>query len=129
MNPVMLLVLVASGGALGSLARWGLSTTINSHWQSPFPWATLCINLLGSSAFGVVYSWSMSHDHWRDPIRMLFLMGFMGAFTTFSTFSFETFKLLEHGKLMLAMANILGSVVLCVLGTWAGVALGRQLFH
>lgn len=129
MNPFTLLLLVSTGGALGSLARWAMSTTINSHWQSSFPWATLAINLLGSSAFGVVYSWAMSHDHWRDPIRMLLLMGFMGAFTTFSTFSFETFKLIEHGKILLAFANILSSVVLCLLGTWAGVALGKQLFH
>lgn len=129
MNSLLLIVLVATGGALGSLSRWGLSVAINSHWQSPFPWATLCINVLGSSAFGLVYSWAMSHEHWRDPIRMLFLMGFMGAFTTFSTFSFETFKLLEHGKIGLAMANVLGSVLLCIAGTWGGMSLGRQIFQ
>ncbi len=129
MNQASLVLLVCAGGALGSLARWMTSTFINSHWQSPFPWATLCINLAGSGAFGLVYAWSMSHDHWRDPIRMLFLMGFMGAFTTFSTFSFETFRLLEGGKFFLALANILGSVTLCLLGTWAGMVSGKHLFN
>lgn len=129
MNQLTLLLLVSLGGAGGAIARWLMATFINIHWQSSFPWATLCINLLGSSAFGLIYAWSMAHEHWRDPIRMLFLMGFMGAFTTFSTFSFETFRLLESGKTVLAFANILGSVVLCLLGTWAGVAAGKQIFN
>lgn len=128
-NQITLFLLVSVGGASGALSRWFMATFINTHWQSSFPWATLCINLLGSTAFGVVYAWSMAHEHWRDPIRMLFLMGFMGAFTTFSTFSFETVKLIEGGKLMLALCNIFGSVILCVMGTWAGLAAGKHIFN
>ncbi|CBL45161.1 Hypothetical protein HDN1F_15780 [gamma proteobacterium HdN1] len=124
--------MVATGGALGALGalgRWALAMAINFHVQSIFPWATLAVNLLGSVAFGLIYSWSLVQIQWQDPIRILFLTGFMGAFTTFSTFSFETFKLLEHGKFAVAALNVLASVALCVLGCWAGSALGKQIFN
>lgn len=129
MNQLSVLVLVSVGGAGGAVVRWLLSSFINSHWQSSFPWATLCINLLGSGAFGLIYAWSAAHEQWREPARMFLLMGFMGAFTTFSTFSFETFRLFESGKAAMALANIIGSVVFCLLGTWAGLSAGKHLFN
>ena len=55
------------------------------------------------------------------------LIGLLGAFTTFSTFSMETMALLEAGDVTKAMLNVLLSVLLCLMATWVGLSLGRQL--
>ena len=60
---------------------------------------------------------------WRAAV----LVGVLGSFTTFSTFSMETLNLLEQGDLMRALANIVLSVLVCLVAVWFGVLLGRQL--
>ena len=70
----------------------------------------------------------LSATQLREPLRLLVLVGFLGAFTTFSTFSFETVRLLQDQQLTLALLNVLGNCLVCVVGAWAGMGLARNIF-
>ena len=126
MNAVHPLVLVALGGALGSMARYGAAATVNRWAQSPFPWGTLFVNIMGSFLIGLIIVLLTKAGEWRENYRLLLVTGVMGGFTTFSSFSWETWKLFEDGRLPLAVANVFVSIAVCLLATLAGVMLAKQ---
>ena len=119
---------VALGGALGACSRFWMSSWLNQLNTSHFPLGTFGVNVLGSFLFGVLSIVIFSAADLREPMRLLILVGFLGAFTTFSTFSFETVRLLEEGQMAMAGINVLVSCVLCFAGVWLGVVLARILF-
>jgi CrcB protein len=117
---------VAVGGGLGSVARYGLARA----WATPaggFPWATFSTNVLGSLALGllmvyVVEVWPPSR--YRRPFLGV---GIIGGFTTFSTYMNETRGLLASGHLAIADAYALTSLVAGLAAVWTGIALARRL--
>ncbi len=121
------LIAIAAGGALGSLARYGMSSAVYAWLGRGFPWGTLAVNLLGSFLMGLLFVLLIERLSWAPEWRGAILIGFLGAFTTFSTFSIETLNLLEEGAMLAAFLNMVLSVWLCVLVCWAGVILGRSL--
>ena len=126
MSAWMPLLLVAVGGALGSVARYGATLGVN-RWAGPaFPWGTLFVNIAGSFLIGLLMVWVLKAGEARENARLLLVTGLMGGFTTFSSFSWETWRLIEDGRLAWAGANVLLSVAVCLLATAAGGALARQ---
>jgi CrcB protein len=121
------LIAIAAGGALGSLARYGMSSAVYAWLGRGFPWGTLAVNLFGSFLMGLLFVLLIERLSWAPEWRGAILIGFLGAFTTFSTFSIETLNLLEEGAMLAAFLNMVLSVWLCVLVCWAGVILGRSL--
>ncbi|HSO81007.1 fluoride efflux transporter CrcB [Thiocapsa sp.] len=121
------LIAIAAGGALGSLARYGMSSAVYAWLGRGFPWGTLAVNLLGSFLMGLLFVVLIERLSWAPEWRGAILIGFLGAFTTFSTFSIETLNLLEEGAMLAAFLNMVVSVWLCVLLCWAGIILGRSL--
>lgn len=118
---------VAAGGAVGAVARNGVSRAAMHLLGPNFPWGTLTVNILGSFAMGLFIVW-LSHREPASPALRAFLtVGLLGAFTTFSTFSLDVVTLYRDRTLMIAGAYILASVILSVGGLFAGLALGRQL--
>ncbi len=118
---------VMVGGALGSVARYWLSTVV-ADWTGPrFPWGTLLINVLGSFVIG--WFGALSAEGGRiigsHEARALVMVGICGGFTTFSSFSLQTLALIEEGQLGWAGFYIAGSVMLCLLSVWAGTELVR----
>ncbi len=117
-------LLVALGGALGSVARYWLAT-----WALPIsrslPWGTILINVGGSFAIGFFGTFTLAHGRYpvAEPARLFFMVGVCGGFTTFSSFSLQTLDLLRAGALVRALVNIGVSVMLCL----ASVALGHML--
>jgi CrcB protein len=112
-------LIVATGGALGALARWLLSDYVQRHASPFFPWGTLAVNVLGSLLLGFVATAAL-HGFVSREQRLLLATGFAGAFTTFSTFSYETYMLLAEYSGAYALANILLNLGLGLLAVYLG---------
>ena len=106
-------------GGLGAVFRFLLDGIVSTRAPSSFPVGTLVVNLLGALVLGILIGSGMS----GDAIRLLAL-GLLGGFTTFSTWVYETHRLAEEGMNLVAVANVLGSLVLGLLAIWAGQVLG-----
>lgn len=119
------ILLVAIGGAMGALARYGLGTWIAERWPTIFPLGTFIINVTGSFAIGFLLTFTIERYQLGPEWRLLLVVGFLGAYTTFSAFEYETLKLLEDGRLMTAMLYVVSSVLAGLLAVWAGAAAGR----
>ena len=120
------LLLVALGGALGSMARYKLSGLVLHHtldWR--FPAGTFTVNVAGCLAAGVLMGLAERHDMLSPDARLLLFTGVLGGFTTFSAFGVETVHLLRRGELAIASANVLLSVTAGLLALWIGLAATR----
>jgi CrcB protein len=118
------LVLVAFGGALGSVLRY-LVANAAMAWMGPtFPWGTLAVNLVGSFLIGLVQSLALESLVISEEARLFLATGVMGGLTTYSAFSYETVRLAETGAWPQAWANVLittaASLALCLLGLTTG---------
>jgi fluoride exporter len=121
------IILIAVGGSLGAVARWGLSTYISQSTNGSFPWGTLIINLTGSFLIGMfmeLFDRAMIPSEWRSFITI----GFLGAYTTFSTYTLESVNLLRDGELRLATVNILSSNVVGIISVVLGIYSSRLIF-
>jgi CrcB protein len=116
------LAYVALGGALGALARYGISGWVYDRMGESFPWGTLVVNLVGCLALGLVIRW-LQVSAVSPEVRPFLTIGVLGAFTTFSTFSYETVALLQEGQWLRAGLYMGGSVVLGLIAMVAGMAL------
>jgi len=123
----MQLVWIGACGALGCISRYLISGWVYNVTGRALPWGTLAVNLIGSFLLGLLMEAGLRTTLLSPELRIGLTVGFMGGFTTFSTFSFETMRLLEEGSLWQAGANIGLSLLLCLLGSAAGVMLARQL--
>lgn len=133
MTTLIQIGLVAVGSACGGLARWGVATVAARWLGTSFPYGTFLINMSGSFFLGwflTVLSerLPLSETSWIRPedLRLLFAVGFAGAYTTFSTYEFESHSLLSDGQRLLAMIYMIGSVVLGLLAVQLGIAMGRR---
>ena len=118
---------VAAGGALGAVSRYWLMLWVSAQGGMRFPWGTLLVNVLGSCAIGVLYVLISERMVLTEQWRALLVVGYLGAFTTFSTFSLDALLLLQEGRVLLALAYVGTSVLLCLAGAWLGMMLMRAL--
>lgn len=118
---------VGAGGALGAMARHGVSR-VSLHLLGPnFPWGTLTANVAGSFAMGLLVVWLSRHEPQSAALRAFLMVGLLGAFTTFSTFSLDVVTLYRDRTVMIAGAYLGASVLLSIVGLLAGLAIGRQI--
>lgn len=115
------------GGGLGSLLRVALGGAIQSRADSPFPWGTLCVNLVGCFSIGLVATLANDRGLIPENLRIFLVAGLLGGFTTFSAFGLETQRLFEGGAVAPALAYALASTVLGIAAAAGGVALVRAL--
>ncbi len=121
------LLAIAIGGAVGSVLRFVVSTNVHRLMGKDFPYGTLTVNVLGSLLMGFLFIMLVERQISSVELRSGILFGVLGAFTTFSSFSFETLALMESGDWAKALVNVFVSVSCCLLATWVGLGIGRQL--
>jgi CrcB protein len=120
-----MILLVAVGGAVGSVARYLMASSIQTATGWDFPIGTVLVNILGCFLIGILYVLLVARHDPRHELRALLMVGVMGGFTTFSSFSLETVTMAMSGNLGGATLNVMISVAACLVGTILGVALAR----
>ena len=123
----MLALMVALGGGLGALARYGVSGWVQAASGGVFPLGTLAVNVGGSFIIGVVLQMGTGRFVMTPETRLLLTTGFCGGFTTFSTFSAETLALMQDQQWLAAGGNALLNLALCVAATFLGVVAARMV--
>lgn len=122
---MIIYLLIALGGALGSVARHWLSETVAARLDVPFPWGTFLVNVSGCLLIG--FFASLPGPSWRQlgdsGTKAFFMVGVCGGYTTFSAFSLQTLNLLRLGEWTRAGTYVAASVLVCLLGVWLGHAL------
>jgi CrcB protein len=119
------LVLVGAGGFFGAISRYLVDGWVSATTGGGFPWGTLVVNVSGSFVLGLLFAASVERGVLPAEIRAPVLVGFIGAYTTFSTLTLETWRLVEAGSYLIAVANIAGSLVLGLAAVVAGLLIGR----
>jgi CrcB protein len=118
---------VGLGGFLGANTRYLLGGWIAERLGISFPYGTFVINVTGSFILGLFLAFAQERPWVAPAARLLFAVGFVGAYTTFSTFEYETIRLLQDGEMLLATVYLIGSVVSGGLATIAGILLGNWI--
>ncbi|MGW8283525.1 MAG: fluoride efflux transporter CrcB [Gemmatimonadota bacterium] len=121
-----LLVWVALGGALGAVARYGLSGWVQGLTAGTFPWGTLVVNILGCFLLGFAFR-VLQLSALSPALRGALTVGLLGAFTTFSTFSLEAVGLIQDGQWARASGYLGGSVALGLVAVFAGLWIAASL--
>lgn len=127
--PIQIYLAVASGGALGTVARYFLSGVIANAFGQTFPWGTLIINVTGSFVIGffAILAGPDGRLMVSGTTRQFVMVGLCGGYTTFSSFSLQTLNLINDGEWLAAGGNIAGSVSLCLLFAWLGAVAATAL--
>ena len=122
-------LLVALGSALGGAGRYWLSGLIAQSFGKTFPWGTLLVNVSGSFAIGVVAALSAPEGRFllNPRFTLFFTYGLCGGYTTFSSFSLQTLDLAREGQWLYAGANVVSSLVFCLVSVWLGYVAGQTL--
>jgi len=122
-------ILIAIGGALGSVARFWFSGLVGRHYGETFPWGTLLVNVSGSFVIGLFFTLTEPEGSWlvRPSWRGFVMFGICGGYTTFSSFSLQTLNLVRERQWLYAGGNALLSFTLCLLAVWLGHLLAMSL--
>jgi fluoride exporter len=120
-------LLVACGGALGSVARYALDGFVLRMSSPLFPSGTFVVNVVGCLIFGVIIGLAEVRSILTPTGRVFLLIGLLGGFTTFSTFTFETFQLVRGGEYARGLLNAVGQVLVAYIALWAGFAATRAV--
>tara|TARA_B100001105_G_scaffold64998_1_gene50861 strand:+ start:3476 stop:3847 length:372 start_codon:yes stop_codon:yes gene_type:complete len=111
-------ILVAIGGALGSVFRYSIGILFSSFSLTTFPWGTLFVNITGSFIMGIVFF--ISKDFLSEEFKLFLSVGLLGGYTTFSTFSLDVINMLFNKDYLLSILYILVSVFLSIFFLLAG---------
>ena len=122
-------LLVAVGGALGSVSRFWASGLVANRLGETFPWGTLFVNVTGSFIIGLFATFTAPEGRWLvgSSGRTFFMTGFCGGYTTFSSFSLQTLALAQDEEWLYAGGNAVLNLALCLLAVWLGHVLAEEI--
>lgn len=119
------LLLIAAGGALGSLARYGVGLVLQTSIGGRFPWDTFTVNLVGSFFMAFSMSSLWGREWFSEDLRLALTVGLLGGFTTYSAFNQQTLGFLRERDWAPALLYPAVTLMGCLLAGWAGLVLGR----
>jgi CrcB protein len=120
-------LLIALGGALGSIARYWVGSTVAGRMGIRFPYGTLIVNLTACVIIGFSLTYLGRRANLNPAWRFFIPIGFIGAYSTFSTYEWETLSTLRSGAFFLAALYAVGSLVLGLVAVWGGSLLAEVL--
>ena len=120
------LLFVAGGGALGAVARYGVSVLCIEILGNRFPWGTLVVNILGCFLLGWLLQSATINTTISDAIKLTVGTGFLGGFTTFSAFSIQTIQAWQRSP-VIGLANVAANVIVGLLAAVAGIYLALAI--
>lgn len=126
-TPMLSSIAIFVGAGFGGLLRHALNVWITALIGSGYPYGILAINVIGSTAMGLVAGWFAFKGEAPHELRLFLTTGILGGFTTFSAFSLDIALLIERGETWLAATYAVGSVVLSVIGLFAALWAMRAL--
>ena len=121
------IILVAVGGAIGSVARYLTGQYALRQFGPGFPWGTLAVNIVGSLAIGIFAELIARRFSAPQEWRLFIITGFLGGFTTFSAFSLDVTVMFDRGDVLLALTYVAASLLVSLFAVFAGLALMRAL--
>ncbi|PSH66385.1 MULTISPECIES: fluoride efflux transporter CrcB [Phyllobacterium] len=120
------ILLVASGGAIGSVARYLVGVLMTRAFGANYPYGTLTVNVAGGFLMGLFIGIMAQRLEGSMDLRLFVAVGIMGGFTTFSSFSLDVAVLWERGELLTALIYVLASVILSIGALFLGLWLARM---
>lgn len=125
---IRVLLAIAVGGGLGSVLRYVVAVLVTTQAGPGFPWATLLINVTGSLAIGAIAELTQTRGiAASNAVRLFWMVGVLGGYTTFSTFSLDAVRLAADRAPLLAISYVCASALLGITAAVAGMALVRML--
>jgi CrcB protein len=116
---------VGSGGFIGANARYLLAKAIAERYGTAFPYGTLLINVTGSLIIGALLTYLTDRAGISPNYRLLFIVGFLGAYTTFSTYTYDTLTLIQDNDWPRALLYLGSTIILGMAAVTAGMWIGR----
>lgn len=118
-------LLIAAGGALGSVVRYWITASVTNRIGTRFPYGTLIVNISASFAIGFFLSILNNRPEMHPFWRYLIPIGFIGAYSTFSTFEWEAVTTVQSGAFLLSMGYVLVSLVAGFAAVWCGMVISK----
>lgn len=126
-KPVLNMLAVALGAAIGANLRYAVSLWASRHLSPGFPYGTLIVNVLGCLVIGALLSLAATRLTLSEPLRLLLVTGLLGGFTTFSSFGYEAFTLIGEGDWLAAGMYVSSSLIVGLSAVFVGAGLARTL--
>jgi CrcB protein len=122
------LLIVGSGGFIGSVMRYLVQFFIEKGATTTFPWGTFVANVAGSFIIGVVFALAEKGNLMNSELRLFFAVGICGGFTTFSSFAYNNFTMLKEHSFGQLLWNVGGSLFFGILAVYIGVLVVKAIF-
>jgi fluoride exporter len=120
-------LMIAIGGALGSIARYWVGSAVANRMGTRFPYGTFVINLTACLVIGFSMTFFSKRADWNPAWRFLIPIGFIGAYSTFSTYEWETLSTIRSGAFFLAALYAVSSLILGLVATWGGAMIAESI--
>lgn len=117
------IIAVGTGGFIGAILRYGVSSYMAKRITSPFPWGTFLVNIAGCAVIGFLMAMAEVRENIPPGLKLFLVTGLLGSLTTFSTFSYESLTLIRAGEVGGSLFNVGLNLILGLIAVWAGHSL------